>query len=484
MITPVFISSYVPQISKVWDALRSLPQISLIVLYLLTFIAQPLSAAINIKEAEALGIEVYIYGYPLVTMEMTKRVMTNTTKPKGNKAPLGQFAHARTYPTAAFKDVTAPNADTLYSSAWLDLTKEPYILQVPDQKGRYFVLPFLSGWTNVFSSIGTRTTGTGKQTYALLGPEWKGTYPARTIPLKAPTNLVWIIGRTYCSGTPQDYKAVHRIQDNYLLTPLSIYESSCKPPVGSYNPEIDSRTPVREQVDRMDTETFFKVLAQALKTNKPAPQDALLVEKMRRVRIVPGQDYTHKSSNRFLRKALVDVPHKALEKIMNHKIHAGKSVNDWLITLKTGRYGTDYLQRAYIAAVGLGTNLPCDALYPITEKDSKGRVLNGKHSYVIHFPKEAVPPVKGFWSVTLYNDEYFFAKNPLKKYSISPRDPLQYNNDGSLDLYIQESSPGINKESNWLPAPLFNFILMLRLYWPEKAVIDGTWQPPAVVRTH
>jgi hypothetical protein len=173
------------------------------------------------EEALKLGTDAYIFGYPLVTMEMTRRVTTNAATVEGLHAPMGQFASAREYPSAAFKDVTAPNADTLYSSAWLDLSKEPYVLSIPDEGDRYYLMPMLSGWTDVFAVPGKRTTGDKAQTYAISGPRWKGDLPSGAEELKSPTNMVWILGRTYCTGTAEDYKAVHAIQAKYKLVPLS-----------------------------------------------------------------------------------------------------------------------------------------------------------------------------------------------------------------------------------------------------------------------
>ena len=191
-------------------------------------------------EAKAIAEEAYIYGYPLVTMEFTRRVMTNTAEPEGTHAPMGQFLRMRTYPDASFKDVTAPNADTLYSTAWLDLAKEPYVLSLPDVGDRYFLMPMLDGWTNVFQVPGTRTTGNKAQTYAITGPGWKGTLPAGVKELKSPTDMVWILGRTYCTGTPEDYKACHAVMDKYQLVPLSSYGKPYTPPAGKVDP-IDRR---------------------------------------------------------------------------------------------------------------------------------------------------------------------------------------------------------------------------------------------------
>src|SRR5262247_1657220 len=164
-----------------------------------------------------LATDAYIYGYPLVTMEMTRRVVTNVPAVAGTRGPMGQIIKLRHYPDASFRDVTAPNADTLYTTAFFDVGNEPWVLSVPDMKDRYFLLPMLDGWTNVFQVPGKRTTGTKAQTYALTGPGWKGTLPAGVKELKSPTNMVWILGRIYCTGTPPDYKAVHEAQDQYKL---------------------------------------------------------------------------------------------------------------------------------------------------------------------------------------------------------------------------------------------------------------------------
>jgi hypothetical protein len=211
-------------------------------------------AAPAVSDAEGLGIAIdtYVYGYPLVTMEMTRKVMTNIAQADGHHAPMGQFANMRAYPTAQFRDVTAPNADTLYSSTWLDLSKEPYVLAIPEMKDRYYLMPMLDAWTNVFQVPGKRTTGTGPQKYAITGPDWTGKVPAGVTEYKSPTNLVWIIGRVYSTGTPEDYAAVHKIQDDLSLVPLSAYGKPYAPPAGKVDPAVDIKTPVRDQVDHMD----------------------------------------------------------------------------------------------------------------------------------------------------------------------------------------------------------------------------------------
>lgn len=442
----------------------------------------PASAAEKLadKEAADIGIEAYIYGYPLVTMEITRRVMTNAAEPEGTHAPSGQFRLMRQYPDAAFRDVTAPNADTLYSTAWLDLAKEPYILSLPDMGDRFFLMPMLSGWTDVFEVPGKRTTGTKAQTYAITGPGWKGKLPEGVKELKAPTDMVWILGRTYCTGTPEDYQACHAAMDKYRLTPLSAYGKPYTPPKGKVDPAIDMKTPVREQVHKMDAVAYFTLLASLMKNNPPAAADGPVLEKLAKIGLVPGKDFDR---TKLPAAAATGIPEAAQKRILGHFKQGGSDLNGWIFTTKAGVYGTDYLQRAFITAIGLGANRPQDAVYPTSEVDSTGKPYSGANRYVMHFAKGETPPVNAFWSVTMYDANYFFVDNRLSKFTVSPRDDLKFNADGSLDLTIQHESPGKDKESNWLPAPKGKFVLMMRLYWPKEqapSIIDGSWKPPAV----
>lgn len=460
----------------------SIPWLGALALVLLTLTVAPSSARepLTEKEATALGIDAYVYGYPLVTMEITRRVMTNVAAPHGTHAPMGQLVLMRKYPDASFKDVTAPNADTLYSPAWLDLSKEPYVLSLPDLGDRYFLMPMLSGWTDVFEVPGKRTTGTKAQTYAITGPNWKGTLPDGVRQLKAPTNMVWILGRTYCTGTPEDYTAAHAIMDQYQLMPLSAYGKPYTPTAGRVDPAIDMKTPVRDQVHKMSAVEYFTLLAKLMKDNPPAEADAPMVAKMAAIGLVPGKDF---DASKLPAAAAGQIPGLAQQKIMGHFKGAGADINGWTFTTKAGVYGTDYLQRALITAIGLGANRPQDAVYPTSQVDADGKPYDGANQYVMHFPKGQTPPAQGFWSITMYDGNYFFVDNPLNKYTVSARNDLKYNADGSLDLYIQNKSPGKDKEANWLPAPEGKFVLMMRLYWPREespSIIDGTWKPPAV----
>ncbi|MDP2316809.1 MAG: DUF1254 domain-containing protein [Pseudomonadota bacterium] len=436
--------------------------------------------ATNVEEARAAAVDAYIYGYPLVTMDLTRRVSTNVAEPTGDKAPMGQFANLRKYPDASFRTVTAPNADTLYSAAWLDLSEQPMVLSLPAAGNRYYLMPMLSAWTEVFQAPGTRTTGTDAQTYLLTGPGWSGEVPEGMTRVEAPTNMVWILGRTYSSGTTKDYAAVHKLQDAYRLVPLDAWGKPYTPAPGTVDPNLDMTTAVRDQVNAMSGEEFFGRLATLLEKNPPAAADGPVLERMAKIGVVPGQPFA--PPDETVRGAIADAPQRAIEQIRSQKAEAGRETNGWTIVTDTGKYGTDYMQRAFIAATGLGANLPEDAVYPVATVDAEGSPLTGENAYVLRFAKGETPPAKGFWSVTLYDPELFFVDNPLNRYSISPRQDLKYNADGSLELYVQNVSPGKALESNWLPAPAGDFQLMMRLYWPDQSVLDGSWAPPAVER--
>jgi hypothetical protein len=404
-------------------------------------------------------------------------------KPEGSKAPIGQFARLRAYPPASDHTVTAPNADTLYTIAWLDVSKEPWILSIPDMKDRYYLIPMLSGWTDVFQVPGKRTTGTKAQKYAITGPGWTGTPPEGVTEYKSPTGMVWILGRIYCTGTREDYKAVHALQDKFSVVPLSSYGKLYTPPAGTVDPNVDMKTAVREQVNRMDAGAYFKLLAQLMKDNPPAAEDAPMVAKMAKIGIIPGQDFDISKLDPGVAKGLQNVPKAGFEKIMAEFKKLGAPVNGWTYSTKLGVYGMEYLQRALVTAIGLGANRGQDAIYPTSEVDADGKPYDGANKYVMRFDKGQMPPVDGFWSLTMYDAEYFFVPNKLNRYTLSSRNKFKTNPDGSTDLYLQKDSPGKDKESNWLPAPDGKFILMLRLYWPKESppsIIDGSWKPPAV----
>lgn len=418
--------------------------------------------------------EAYIFAYPLVLVEVTKNSMLSAY------APLNQFAHLSAFPDERFTAIVRPNVDTLYSNAWLDLEKEPIVLSVPDMRGRYYLLEMLDAWTNVFASVGKRTTGTKQQQFLLVGPSWKGKVPDSLQKIQAPTNTVWILGRTQTNGK-KDYDYVHSLQKGYMLTPLS--EWGKKPRVHLTRAPLSNVRLKKAPVDivaAMNAKTFFETFARALKTNVPSYADEAMMHTLKNLGIEPGNDFDFARVSPEEQACLEDAVHTAQKDIEAASQNLGKIKNGWRLLYDTGTYGTDYLTRAAVAYIGIGANLPDDAVYPTTFVDNEGNPLDGHNAYVLHFQTSEIPPVSAFWSVTLYDDRSFLVGNELKRYGLGDRDPLQFNKDGSLDIFIQHENPGQSKESNWLPAPLGTFNVSMRLYWPKKSVLDGTWSPPAI----
>jgi len=351
-------------------------------------------------------------------------------------------------------------------------------------KGRFYLMPMLSGWTDVFADPGTRTTGTGAGAFAIAGPGWQGKVPPGVKLLRSPTNMAWVLGRTYCSGTPEDYAKVHALQDQYRIAPLSAWGKPYTPPEGKVDPSIDTKTAPRAQLEAMDPAAYFKLLASLMKQNPPAAADAPALKKFRAIGLVAGQDFDPSILSTI--PGVADVPKLAVERIMGHFSQGGQDLNGWVFFKPAGRYGTNYIQRAIIARVGLGCNLIEDAVYPTALADTSGKLFDAsKGQYVLRFPKGQLPPAHGFWSITMYDADYFFVANPLNRYTISSRNKLKANPDGSITVYVQADDPGGDKQGNWLPAPKGPFVLMMRLYWPQPntpSILNGTWKPPVVER--
>lgn len=433
-------------------------------------------------QAYEIGVEAYVYLYPLLTMDVTRRQLTNIEPGRiPGRGPMNTFAHVRTYPTADFREVVRPNFDTLYSIAWLDLTKEPVIVSVPDTNGRYYLLPLLDMWTDVFAVPGKRTSGTGAQRYAIVPPNWKGKIPDGISTIAAPTPYVWIIGRTQTNG-PSDYEAVHKVQDGMSLTPLSQWGYRVSAVAFKGDPSVDMKTAPLDQVNGMSAKAYFTYAAELLKMNSPHVTDWSMVTRMKRIGIEPGKSFDWNSLSADTQQALNRAAADGLKLMQNKVPTMARVVNGWQMNTDTmGVYGNYYLKRAIVAMVGLGANQPEDAVYPLNLADADGQPLMGDQRYVLHFSKEELPPANAFWSVTMYDDDGFPVANPLNRFALGDRDKLQYNADGSLDLYLQHDSPGAERESNWLPSPASGKLgVTMRLYAPRQEVLDGKWAPPAV----
>ncbi|ANY81618.1 hypothetical protein BB934_06235 [Microvirga ossetica] len=448
--------------------------------------------AITEQEAQDIAIDAYVYFYPIISLDVTRKQFTNLEPGKvPGRGPMNMFNNVPTYPPGDDKGVVRYNFDTLYSSAFLDLSKEPMVVSVPDTGGRYYLLPMLDMWTDVFASPGWRTTGTQAGEYLIAPATWRPDLrerfdefrlPAGTQRIDAPTPIVWIIGRTKTDG-PADYDAVHKIQAGYKVTPLSEWGKTPRAPEVKIDPSIDMRTPPKVQVDTMPPLKYFAYAADLLKLAGPHLTDEPILARMKRIGIEAGKSFDVDKIDPVVRKALEAAPESA-RNLMEWKVRTlARVANGWSMNTDTmGVYGNYYLKRAIVSQLGLGANLPEDAIYPMNLADETGRPLDGASKYTIHFEKGQIPPAAAFWSLTLYDSDGFQVPNSLNRFALSSWMPLKHNGDGSLDLYLQNESPGQNKEANWLPAPKGPFNVMLRLYAPRSDALTGKWNPPPVTK--
>jgi len=445
-------------------------------------LAAQAQSAITEQEARSIAADAYVYLYPLVTMDVTRKQLTNVEPGKGVGAPMNALFSFPAFPTADMRQVVRPNFDTLYTVGYLDLTKEPMVVSVPDTAGRYYLLPMLDMWTDVFASPGWRTTGTQAGNFLVASQGWRGTVPAGFTQIEAPTPYVWIIGRTKTDGPP-DYDAVHKIQAGYKIATLSEWGKSPKPVEVKLDPSIDMKTPPKTQVDTMSAGNYFAYAAELLKLHPPHPTDQPIIAQMKRIGIEPGKSFDMSKLDPVVKQALTDAP-AAAQQLMAWKVPTiARVANYWSLNTDTmGVYGNYYLKRAIVAQLGLGANLPEDAIYPLNLGDESGKPLDGASKYTIHFDKGATPPVNAFWSVTLYDSDGFQVANNLNRFAVSSWMPFKYNPDGSLDLYFQNESPGTDKEVNWLPAPKAAFNLTMRLYGPKSDALTGKWNPPPITK--
>ena len=453
--------------------------------------ARAQGAPISEQEAHAIAVDAYIYFYPLISMDMSRKQFTNGTS--DFKGPMNTFVNVREYPPATFKGVVRSNFDTLYSASWLDMTKEPVVITAPDTDGRYYLLPMLDMWTDVFASPGWRTTGTKAGTFLVTPTGWRPDLrdrfidefklPKDTQRIEAPTPYVWLIGRTKTDG-PADYEAVHKIQDGYKVTLLSDFGKAPKPVEFKLDPSVDMKTPPKVQVDTMAAGKYFAYAAELLKLHRPHITDEPILARMKKIGIEVGKSFDIGKLDPAVQKALESAPEDG-QKLMAWKLPTlARVANGWSMNTDTvGVYGNYYLKRAILSQQGLGANVVEDAIYPLNLGDESGKPLDGANKYTITFEKGAAPPVNAFWSITLYDQDGFQVGNVLNRFAVSSWMPFKYNADGSLDLYFQNENPGKNLEANWLPAPKAPFNLTMRLYAPKSEALTGKWNPPPVVKT-
>ncbi len=422
-------------------------------------------------------IRAYLYAFPLVLMEKTRQEMlaaglaTNTLN------------HATVLPSPGNRAVVRPNNDTLYSVAWLDLSLGAQVVSVPSTGKRYYVVPFYDAWTNVFATIGTRSTGNQAGEYAIVGPDWAGEPPKNMKTFRAPTNMVWVIARLQIDGK-SDLEPVKSLQQGFRITSLERWQRGERSKAGVIQAMKESadksRPSVLETVNGMDAQAFFSLFNKLVYAQAPAKSDDPLLDAIRDLGVGPRKEFSPNIFTEFVMNRAFDLVRGELSHVAQES-RAGDS--GWAVARTSiGRYGTDYRTRAFVALIGLGALPPAEAMYPNAEVDRDGEALTGSNSYRIHFNRNEIPPVSAFWSLTVYDELGFLVENPIGRYAIGDRDDLEFNEDGSLDILLQHSKPA-SRLSNWLPTPKGKFAVTMRLYLPGQAAIEGHWQPPPIQKS-
>ena len=435
------------------------------------------------KIAYVLAMEGYVYGFPLVMMDVTREVITATSKSGEYKAPINQFGRIRTYVDPDFKDLVRISVDSLWSHAFLDLGKEPMIVTIPDTKDRYIVMQALNMWTDDFASLDTRTPNMKSGNFLIAGPAWNGMAPKEVkATFRCSTRYAWILVQIF-AASPQDFQEIHDLQDQLAVTPLSAWGKPYMPPGNvPIDPNVDTSAAPYDQVRLMTGEMFFKRLAKLLKDNPPYPDDSKMIGKLKKLGVEAGKGFHPGKIDPAVLEGINQAPPNVWTKFAISPFEMD-AVNGWINMLNLGRYGTDYRTRAFAAYMELGALTSDDVIYPSAFVDGEGNVLDGTREYIIHFEKDGMPPSRaGVWSISPYR-ESFYVRNSIERYGILSSMHLKISEDGSLDIYIQAKSPGTDKEANWLPCPPSGpFNLTIRVYQPNKEILDGTYKLPPVKR--
>ena len=427
--------------------------------------------------------DAYLFGYPMLTMHYTHLTSTNVKQNnRMGKAPLNQWAGMDKFPKAGFTSVVRPNLDTYYSLIYADLEDEALYIHIPATE-RYYLIPVLNAYGDVVTSLGSRTSGQGELDIALVGPEFKGEIPSDLLVVKSNTSLNWLLGRVAVRNDKDGISEVEEFQNKLVSVPLDERNN------GSYllpkgNISEENKFVPMDKVDGLSIEAFFNKMMLLMVSNPPQEGDSILMKEMAALGITPGGTFNWSQFSSQEQDLIRQIPNKVQEQFTNTtaKPKAELMQNGWMVnTMGLGNYGTDYALRAYVSKIGYGANEPIDAVYPNSAIDANGNNYNGSNNYILHFEKSELPPVKGFWSITLYNKKGFLVENAIQRYNLGSMKDLTYNSDGSLDIYIQKESPE-GHESNWLPSPGqgIEYELTFRMYWPMDSVLNKTWIMPGV----
>ena len=411
----------------------------------------------------------YLYGYPMVMMDHTRAIMINSSLDGRDR--VNRLIHSQSFPDHNFRKVVLPNVDTLYSIAWLDLDEQPMVLSVPPISDRFYVMPLMDMWTNVYASVGTLTHGQQAVELMIAGPNWQGQVPDGLEFVRSPTKSNWLIGRIEAAAG-DDIDTVARIQSQLKLATLSQWQQGHIQSAINADTNASRHESVAE-IARMSTEQYLTRLVSLLEREGYPSEELELVQQIRALKSGIEQSW-------FSRK-MTSLAFDLLKSRLMQSLEARKAnENGWLVQRDgIGRYGSDYAFRTAVAIIGLGALPPEQAVYPNTVLDSQGQPLHGDNKYKIVFPHEQLPPVDGFWSLSVYDQQGFFIANEINRYAVSDKHTLLFEADGSLEILIQAEKP-VKENINWLPAPKKGFRLVMRLYLPREEFLNGDWRLPIV----
>lgn len=444
--------------------------------------ADPASGNTMTKEyVQAVGQMAYVWGWPLVNMSNRATAFSKIKEPSVyGGLPMGYngLSMLTGYISPEQKSVACPNQDVVYGTGFFDLDKDAVVLQVPDFKDRFWVYAAYGARTSEFSRIG-KPYGTKPGFYMIVGPNWKGKTPAGIkAVLKSDTALIFVIPRIFMDSTAEDKAAIQPVLAQVGVYPLSEFDGKMKSTDWTKTPIITPKSSGKGETQWVNPATFFDELPGVMKSVPPLPGEEALYGWISSVLDAAAKDPK-------VKQWLVETAKTAEAEMLppfRQWIHNGRSAgNGWNTQVNNAAWGADYLNRTASAKSNMWENAPNETKYIYRDFDSKGQPLDGHSNYTLTFPKGQTPPVKGFWSITLYNEQHFFNPSKLKRYSLGTKNKtLKNNTDGSLTLYFGAKSPGKDKESNWLPAPDGKFSLYLRCYWPDKSILEGSWTPPNV----
>lgn len=435
---------------------------------------------------QTVGRMAYFWGWPLVNshnrrMEFGKAPSLGLVGGILPAAPIGQVTMLTNYVSPEETFVTCPNQDVVYGGGFFSLNKEPVVFQVPDFGDRFWVYALYDGRTDEFGEIG-KPYGTKPGFYLIVGPDWKGPTPAGiNAVVRSSTDLGFAVPRIFKDDTADDTKAIQPVLNQIVFYPLTQFDGKMKTQDWSKIPNFPApKTTGKGETKWVVPEVFFDQLPEVMKEVPPMPGEEALYAWIGSVLDAAAKDPAIKQE---LQETAVAAEKELITPFFQWKYNGRAAGNGWNSPVNNAEWGTDYLNRTGTSRSNMYDNRPSETKYIYTDNDSQGKQLSGAGSYSITFPKGQIPPVKGFWSLTLYNEFHLLNPNPLKRYSLGTKNKtLKYNDDGSLTLYAGAKSPGADKENNWLPAPNGTFSLYMRAYWAEKAIVDGTWQPPAIVK--